>query len=237
MTLYRLDKLIADSGAFSRREAKELVRSGRVRINGSVASSFEEKFDPASSELYIDGERVRCERLRYYMLNKPAGLLSATEDRDQKTVLDLFPADLRGLGLFCVGRLDKDTTGLLLITNDGTFSHRITSPRSKISKLYRVGVDDSLGQEDIAAFKEGMLLADGTKCLPARLHIDPENKNEALVTIYEGKYHQVKRMFAARGKTVTSLERLAVGGLTLDSDLYQGEYRELTFEERENILA
>ena len=229
MTLTRLDKFISDCGAASRREIKPMIRAGRVTVNGAVASSPELKLDPELAVVTLDGKRLVYQKYHYYMLNKPAGILSATDDKKQSTVLDLFPPELRKLDLFPVGRLDKDTTGLLIITDDGDFAHRVISPKSGIVKLYRAETESPVTEEDAVAFREGVTLADGTKCLPAELHLQPDGS--CLVGVMEGKYHQVKRMLASRGKPVTALKRLAVGGLVLDGDLDEGEFRPLAEDE------
>ena len=231
----RLDKLLADSGTVSRSEAKLLVRAGRVTVNGAVARSADEKYDPETATVCVDGAELSCSARRYLMLYKPAGILSATEDAKQPTVLDLLPAQLRRQGLFPVGRLDKDTTGLLLLTNDGAFAHRVISPKQQVPKVYRAAVEGSLTQEDILAFAAGLTLGDGTVCLPARLEILRPDLGQ--VTVFEGKYHQVKRMFAARGKHVTALHRISVGGLELDAALAPGGFRELTSGELAAIFA
>ena len=225
MALTRLDKLIADSGFATRSEARALVRGGRVTVNGAPARSPEEKYDPATVELQVDGERLNCAPFRYFLLHKPAGVLSATEDARQQTVLDLLPPELRRLGLFPVGRLDRDTTGLLLLTNDGALAHRIISPKKHVPKVYRATVDAPLDAADIAAFARGLVLGDGTACLPAELEIHAPQVG--MVTVYEGKYHQVRRMFAARGKTVTALHRVSVGPLFLPPALGPGGVVEL----------
>lgn len=229
MALVRLDKLIADSGRASRREAKELVKAGRVRVDSIIASSVDMKVDGEISAVYIDGEALDYRKNRYIMMNKPNGVLSATEDKDQKTVIDLLPESLRKQELFPVGRLDKDTTGLLLLTNDGVFSHSIISPKRHIAKVYRAAVSGVLDASDVAAFEEGIVLSDGTKCMSARLEI--ERASVGIATVFEGKYHQVKRMFASRGKHVTALHRVSIGGLKLDTGLKSGEFRELSEEE------
>ncbi len=234
MALVRLDKLIADSGRASRREAKELVKAGRVRVDNMIASSAEMKVDGDVSTVYIDGESLDYRKNRYIMMNKPNGVLSATEDSQQKTVIDLLPESLRKQELFPVGRLDKDTTGLLLLTNDGVFSHNIISPKHHIAKVYRAAVTGVLDDDDIAAFEKGIVLSDGTECMSAKLEI--ERPSVGLATVYEGKYHQVKRMFASRGKHVTALHRLSIGGLSLDQKLRSGEFRELSEEEISKIF-
>jgi len=189
MAAVRLDKLIADSGLASRREAKELIKKGKVRVDSSIAASGDIKVDPDISEIYIDGQRIDYKKHRYIMMNKPNGVLSATEDAGQETVIDLLPESLRKQELFPVGRLDKDTTGLLLLTNDGGFSHSIISPKHHVAKVYRAAVTGVLDEEDIKAFREGISLSDGTKCMSAGLRI--ERPSVGIATVYEGKYHQV----------------------------------------------
>lgn len=229
MPSMRLDKFIADCSIASRKEIKQMIKSGRVAVDGAVAASPEQKVDPQLCTVSVDGERLNYARYRYYMLNKPAGVLSATDDGKQKTVLDLVTPEMRKMELFPVGRLDKDTTGLLLLTNDGDFAHRIISPRSGIVKTYHAVTEGSVNEEDIKAFKDGVTLADGTKCLPAELILLPDGS--CFVKVMEGKYHQVKRMLASRRKPVTELERIAIGSVELDISLKRGEFRELTPDE------
>lgn len=229
MALTRLDKVLADLGLGSRKELKELIRGGHVRIDGAVCLKPEQKLDPERQKLSVDGEELLVRRLRYFMLDKPAGVVTATEDREQKTVLDLLPPELRRLGLFPVGRLDKDTSGLLLLTNDGEFAHRVISPKSCVEKRYYADIDGEVTQEDVEAFANGLLLRDGTACLPAGLKRAGERA--CYVTVTEGKYHQVKRMLASRGKPVQTLRRLSIGALVLDESLGTGGIRELTQED------
>lgn len=224
--LTRLDKLIVDSGLYSRSEARVLIRDGRVTAGGVVVARAETKFDPELTQIAVDGNPLRCDRLRYFMLNKPAGILSATEDKKARTVLDLLPRELRGLGLFPVGRLDKDTTGLLLLTNDGDFAHRVISPKSCVAKLYHAWTETPVEAADELEFSRGILLRDGTQCLPARL--ERLEDGSCLVSVMEGKYHQVKRMLASCGHPVTALRRLKIGKLGLDESLSEGDTRELT---------
>ena len=234
MALERLDKLLASTGRWSRKEVKDLVRQGRVLVNGRPVLRSEEKWEPTETELTVDGQRVDCAPFVYLMLHKPAGLLSATEDRDQRTVLDLLPQHLRRRALFPVGRLDKDTEGLLLLTNDGPLAHALLAPGRHVDKVYYVEVDGWLDQQDRRAFQAGVTLADGTVCQPADLTVlDPPS--QGLVTLREGKYHQVKRMLAARGKPVTYLKRLSMGPLTLDPALPAGAWRPLTPEEKASL--
>lgn len=221
----RLDKFLCDLGAGSRREARERIRAGRVRVDGRAVTAPETKLDPASALVTLDGERLVWAAHHYYMLNKPAGVLSATEDRAQRTVLDLLPPELRRLGLFPVGRLDRDTRGLLLLTDDGDFAHRVISPKCAVEKRYYALVEGELSGEDAAAFEKGLVLGDGTSCRPARLEL--LGGGACIVTLTEGKYHQVKRMLASRGAPVRELKRLSIGALALPEELAEGELREL----------
>ena len=225
----RLDKLLTSTGRWSRSEAKRLVKEGRVLVNGHMAASPEEKYDPETVSLAVNGEAVPLRRFVYVMLHKPAGVLSATEDGRGKTVLELLPPEYRKRGLFPVGRLDKDTEGLLLLTDDGALAHELLSPKKHVDKVYYARVEGELTEADSRAFAEGMTLGDGLVCLPAGLEIlTAGEKSEALVTLREGKFHQIKRMLAARGKPVVYLKRLSMGTLRLDETLPKGGWRELT---------
>ena len=226
----RLDKIISATGKKSRREVREMVRQGRVLVDGKPAPAADMKVDPQAAVILLDGEPLGYEKFTYVMLHKPAGVLTATEDRRQETVLDLLPPELRRRALSPVGRLDKDTEGLLLLTNDGQLAHRLLSPKSNVDKVYYARVDGALEPGDIAVFAAGMTLGDGLECLPAGLEI--LSPTEALVTLREGKFHQVKRMLAARGKPVLYLKRLSMGRLRLDPALAPGAWRMLTEEER-----
>ena len=228
----RLDKLLAGTGKWSRWEVKALVRQGLVRVDGRLAASAEDKLDPAAAIITVAGETISLCRFTYVMLHKPAGVLTATEDRKQPTVLDLLPPELRRIGLAPVGRLDKDTEGLLLLTNDGELAHRLLSPKYHVDKRYFARVDGELSAADAEAFARGMTLGDGLECLPAGLEVLPDRV--CIVTLREGKFHQVKRMLAARGAPVVYLKRLSMGPLTLDDSLAAGAYRLLRAEE---ILA
>ena len=225
----RLDKLLAGTGKWSRREVKALVRQGLVRVDGRLAASAEDKLDPAAAIITVAGETISLCRFTYVMLHKPAGVLTATEDRKQPTVLDLLPPELRRIGLAPVGRLDKDTEGLLLLTNDGELAHRLLSPKYHVDKRYLARVDGELSAADAEAFARGMTLGDGLECLPAGLEVLPDRV--CVVTLREGKFHQVKRMLAARGAPVLYLKRLSMGPLTLDDSLAAGAYRLLRAEE------
>ena len=228
----RLDKLLAGTGKWSRREVKALVRQGLVRVDGRLAASAEDKLDPAAAIITVAGETISLRRFTYVMLHKPAGVLTATEDRKQPTVLDLLPPELRRIGLAPVGRLDKDTEGLLLLTNDGELAHRLLSPKYHVEKRYFARVDGELSAADAEAFARGMTLGDGLECLPAGLEVLPDRV--CIVTLREGKFHQVKRMLAARGAPVLYLKRLSMGPLVLEDSLAAGAYRLLRAEE---ILA
>lgn len=232
----RLDKLLASTGRWSRSEGKRLVREGRVYANGRAAASPEERYDPETVALAVDGEPVRLQKFVYLMLHKPAGVLSATEDGRGRTVLDLLPAEYKKRGLFPVGRLDKDTEGLLLLTDDGALAHELLAPKKHVDKVYYARVEGTLTQDDCAAFAAGMTLPDGLSCLPAGLELlSAGAESEALVTLREGKFHQIKRMLAARGKPVTYLKRLSMGALKLDEALAPGQWRELTAEELQRL--
>ena len=225
----RLDKVLAGTGRWSRREVKLLVRQGLVRLNGAAAVSAEEKCDPETAVITVNGETVVLRRFTYVLLHKPGGVLTATEDRRQETVMELLPQELRRVGLAPVGRLDKDTEGLLLLTNDGELTHRLLSPKYHVDKRYFARVDGHLTAAHAEAFAKGMTLGDGLKCLPARLEILPDSG--CIVTVREGKFHQVKRMLAACGAPVVYLKRLSMGPLVLGDELGRGEHRMLRDEE------
>ena len=233
----RLDKIIASQGKYSRSEVKKLVKSGRITLNGTVVKSSDIKTDE-SAEIAIDGVALNYKKHIYIMLNKPQGVISATEDRTQKTVLDLVPKELYRGGLFPAGRLDGDTTGFVLITDDGDFAHRILSPKNHIMKTYHATLRDELSEDDIRRFKEGLTLGDGTECMEAHVRVlESGESNVAEIKICEGKYHQVKRMFASIGNKVIALRRVKMGGLELDGSLSEGECREITAEEIKLLLA
>ena len=232
----RLDKLLAATGRWSRREVKDLVRQGRVELDGQPAAAAEVKIDPAAADIRVDGEALSYGRplpgegkLVYLMLHKPAGVLSAARDSRQKTVLDLLPPELRRRGLSPVGRLDKDTEGLLLLTNDGALAHRLLSPKSHVDKVYYARTRGTPTAADAARLAAGLTLPDGLACLPAHLRVT--GNGEVLLTLREGKFHQAKRMLAACGTPVTYLKRLSMGPLSLDETLRPGEFRHLTQEE------
>lgn len=231
MSKIRMDKLLADSGLWSRKEAKELLRQGRVRRNDKVEKDAAAKVDPQNESIFVDGNLLQWSKFHYIMLYKPENVLTATEDRRQKTVLDLLPKEYSNL--FPVGRLDKDTTGLLLLTDDGELAHQLLSPKKHVDKVYLAQIDGNIDAEDVLAFQQGITLSDGTVCLPAEL----ESLGQGLcqVTLREGKFHQVKRMLAQREKPVLKLKRLSMGGLSLDIGMKPGDFRVLTTEEVENL--
>ena len=208
----------------TRSEAKNLIKTGKVFIDGTKVSSPDLKFDECKAAVTVNGQEITYEKHVYFMLNKPAGLVSATKD-ESATVIDLFKGENRK-GLFPVGRLDKDTVGLLIITDDGDLAHRLMSPRHHVDKTYKVGIRSSLSNSDIEALEKGLDIGEGETTGPATVKvIDPET---ILLTISEGKYHQVKRMLEAVGNKVLTLKRISIGSVTLDESLKEGEYRRLT---------
>ena len=225
----RLDKVIANRGVASRREVKALVRQGRVLVDGVPAAAPDMKVAAETAVITVDGMTLGSERHIYLLLHTPAGVLTATEDKRQPTVLDLIPQEWRRRDLAPVGRLDKDTEGLLLLTDDGELTHRLLSPKYHVDKVYYARVEGVPDEQDAAAFAEGLLLGDGLQCLPAKL--EPLGGGECLVTLREGKFHQVKRMLASRGKPVQYLKRLSMGPLRLEPELAAGQCRLLTEEE------
>lgn len=227
----RLDKLLGHCGWGTRRQLKELCKGGHVLVNDRCCTDSAAKVDPLHDVIQVDGTIVCYEERYYLMLHKPQGVLSATEDRFTKTVLDLLPQQYQGANIFPVGRLDKDTTGLLLLTNDGIWAHRITSPKKHINKIYEAAVDGCIPDHIEEIFQAGIVLADGLQCLPAHAVATSEHTLE--ITVQEGKFHQVKRMCAAVGLTVTALHRRSIGALTLDASLEPGQYRRLTDEEKD----
>ncbi|MBR2929123.1 MAG: rRNA pseudouridine synthase [Oscillospiraceae bacterium] len=233
----RIDKLVASSGKYTRSEVKKLIRAGLVLVDGIAVRSGDEKADPETVEIRVKGEVLTWRRFTWLMMNKPAGLLSATEDGRQKTVLDLLPQELQRQELFPVGRLDKDTEGLLLLTNDGATAHELLSPKKHVDKVYYTRTAGWLTEADCQRFREGIHLDDGLDCLPAELEIiTAGEESEAYVTLREGKFHQVKRMLAYCGKPVLYLKRVSMGNLTLDPALEKGCYRFLT-EDEVNLLC
>ena len=233
--MMRLDKYLAERTGMTRSESRKAITKGRVMVAGKICRKADTQLDETAAQIALDGAPLAGEYKKYVyiMLNKPAGVLTATRDPRKPTVVDAMPEDWKRRGLFPVGRLDKDTTGLLLLTDDGTFAHKVISPKSHVSKLYEAVVDGTPCEADFAAFREGIVLRDGTQCLPAEL-IDLGG-GRVQVEVFEGKYHQVKRMLGSRQMSVLQLKRLRIGGLWLDGSLAEGEYRRLTPEEIEKI--
>ena len=234
--LQRLDKLIASQGKYSRREVQELIKSGAVKVNGITVRDRGAKSDDEKDIISVNGEQLDFQRFVYLMLNKPKGVVSATNDRNEKTVIDLVPKEYKGRNLFPAGRLDITTMGFVLITDDGDFAHRILSPKNHIEKTYEARLAERVTNEQLKAVCEGIELKDGTKCLPAKVTVI-EDSDEPLVEIKicEGKYHQIKRMFAAAGNGVIGLKRTQMGGLMLDPSLKEGECRLLDAHEVQMI--
>lgn len=225
----RLDKILTERGFGSRKEVQRLIRSGAVTVNGETVKKPDTKVDLRRDAVTASGKAVDADKLIYIMMNKPGGVVSATRDNRDKTVLDILPDEYKRPNLFPAGRLDKDTEGLLIITNDGDFAHKMLSPGKKVYKQYIARLDQEVTEETIAAFKNGIVFKDGTKCLPAELTIrEKEGKNTAIVKICEGKFHQVKKMFATCGLQVVHLKRISIGNLYLDSNLTIGSCKLLT---------
>ena len=224
----RLDKFLSDSGAGTRSQVKQILKAGRVTVDGAVVTDGSRKIDPAATSVFLDGNLLGGKRRVVVMLNKPEGFVTATEDKKERTVMELLPPELRAMDLKPVGRLDKATEGLLLFTNDGELLHRLISPKRQVPKVYFARHEGCATEADVAAFHEGITLANGEKCLSAVLN--PMGEGESLVTVCEGKYHQVRRMMASRNLPVIYLERRQEGPLVL-GDLGRGEVRELTEEE------
>ncbi len=228
----RLDKYLADMNIGTRAKVKEYIKKGKVQINGQVQKKPEVKVNIYEDEIVVDGKQVKYISYEYYMLHKPKGVVSATQDKKDMTVVDLIFGKNRK-DLFPVGRLDKDTEGLLLITNDGELAHKLLSPKKHIEKTYFARVQGKVTMEDVQKFRDGIDIGEEKLTLPAKLSILEEGAvSQVEVTIVEGKFHQVKRMFAAIGKPVLYLKRLSMGPLTLDENLKKGEYRPLTEKEK-----
>ena len=221
----RLDKFLCDSGAGTRSQVKVILKGGRVTVDGVVERDNSRKIDPQKQIVCLDGERLGGWQRLVVMLNKPAGFVTATEDPTDRTVMELLPAELKNKDLKPVGRLDKQTEGLLLFTNDGDLLHKLISPKNEVPKINYARHEGQAGEEDVAVFAAGLTLRDGSECLPAKL--EPLGTGESLITVCEGKYHQVRRMMAARGMTVEYLERRQEGFLVL-GDLPRGQTRLLT---------
>lgn len=228
----RLDKVIGSQTEYSRKDIKELVRKKRVMVNNEIVLKSDIKIDPNTDIISIDNKEIKVKEYIYLMLNKPKGYVSATEDKNDKTVLDLVPQEYRHRDLFPAGRLDKDTTGLMIITDDGTFAHNILSPGKHISKTYNVTIDIPMTEEMVQGFKDGVMLIDG-ECKTASLEIT--GTHTGIVILTEGRYHQIKRMFGCYKAKVIELERIAMGNFYLLEDLKLGECREFTENELKKV--
>ena len=226
----RLDKIVASMTGGSRKDARGMVLRGRVSVNGKVSGNIAQKVDPKTDDISVDGQSLTYKKYVYIMINKPKGILSASNDKSRETVVDLVKPDFPRDGLFPVGRLDKDTTGLLIITDDGDFGHKVISPKSLIEKEYLVTLDKPITAEDIKVLEAGVTLADGTVCRPAKVR-QTERENVVSMAITEGKYHEIKRMLGVVGIGVNELERIRIGSLCKDDKLDVGQYRELTEED------
>mgnify|MGYP000811111364 FL=1 len=234
--LQRLDKLIASQGRFSRREVQELIKNGDVKVNGITVRDRGAKSDDEKDIICVNGEQLDFQRFVYIMLNKPKGVVSATNDKNEKTVIDLVPKEFKGRNLFPAGRLDITTTGFVLVTDDGDFAHRILSPKNHIEKTYEARLAESVTEGQLEAVRNGIELKDGTKCLPAKVTVLADGEKPLVeIKICEGKYHQIKRMFAAAGNGVIELKRTQMGRLTLDPSLKEGECHLLDAHEVQKI--
>ncbi|MCM8901281.1 rRNA pseudouridine synthase [Caldicoprobacter algeriensis] len=232
MAKIRLDKLLAHSGIGTRKQVKKFIRKGLVTVNGKAVRDAGTIVDTKHDEIFIGNEKIKYRDLIYIMMNKPKGVITSTYDPAERTVIDLLPPELTAVDPFPVGRLDKDTEGLLLITNDGELAHQLLSPKKNVVKKYYAQIQGIVDENDVKAFKEGIILEDGYKTLPAGLEIlRAADVSEVYVYLKEGKYHQIKRMFKMLDKQVVYLKRIAMGGLILDERLKPGEWRELTEEE------
>lgn len=234
--MIRLDKFLSEASPYSRRDVRGLVKRGAVAVNGVPAKAPDMKVNENQDVICVNGEHVIYRKFIYLMMNKPQGYLSATEDDRDPVVVDLLPEEYRHFSPFPVGRLDKDTEGLLLLTNDGQFDHELMSPRKNLFKRYYAELDKPAVEEDITCFASGMEFKEFT-AKPARLEIDPDDPRKVFVEIAEGKYHQVKRMCERVGKTVIFLKRVAIGPLQLDETLAAGQVRELTQEEYALLMS
>ena len=231
-TRQRIDKILSNMGYGTRKEVKELISGGLVEIDGIVVKEPGQQVMADSQEIKVGGRKLLYKDFIYIMMNKPQGVISATEDSREKTVIDLLPDEFKAFKPFPVGRLDKDTEGLLLLTNDGQLAHRLLSPKKHVPKTYMAKVAGRVSEEDVEAFGKGVILEDGYKTMASKLEILVRGSISLVeVTIYEGKLHQVKRMFQAVGKEVIFLKRISMGELKLDETLEPGEYRELNEEE------
>ncbi len=232
----RLDQFLSTQCAISRKQARQQIRMGAATVDGSLVDKPDMQLNPQKQQVTLHGKPVVYRPFEYLILNKPKQVVCATEDKQHQTVLELVPKELFRRGLFPAGRLDGDTTGLVLLTDDGAFAHRLLSPRRHVDKTYRVCLSSSISPDDIQTLEAGAVLSDGSTCKPAELSmVRAGDRPELLVILQEGKYHQIKRMFASVGNRVTELERIAIGALTLDPALQRGACRRLSDEERARL--
>jgi len=233
----RIDKILSNLGHGTRKEVKALLKKGKVEIDGVIVSDNAMKVDPDKVIIKVAGEEINYRKYIYLIMNKPSGVVSATIDKHDETVIDLIDQEYRAFSPFPIGRLDKDTVGLLLITNDGELNHKLIAPKNHVDKVYYAEINKFVDEGDVAIFKKGVVIDDGYKCMPAALEVLNANENgsEVMVTIQEGKFHQVKRMFESVDKKVVFLRRVSFGPLKLDENLGEGQCRELS-EEEINLL-
>ena len=236
MPLIRLDKFISERTEFSRSQIKQLAAKGQITLNGCAVKKSDTKIDPDCDSVSVSGREITAQRFRYILLNKPEGYVCSTNSNDGPSVLELIPPELRTKGLFPAGRLDKDSLGALLVTDDGELAHKMLSPKSHIPKIYIVKLDRPFKNKYIDIFKNGIILADGETCLPAKVRMAENSDKLAFVELTEGKYHQVKRMFAAVGNHVEVLMRISLGGLVLPETLGFGDCIELLHKDVENLF-
>lgn len=227
----RLDRFLSVTGTLSRSESKKAVRKGRVFVSGVCAKTSDIEVDPDTDKITLDGRVIEYRRFTYIILNKPEGYVSATDDAKERTVLELLPDELRKFNLFPCGRLDKYTLGLMLITDDGELSHKLLAPKSHVEKSYRFGSERGVGEEERVKLENGVYIQGGYLTKPAKLTLDSEGASSGVITIREGKYHQIKQMFEATSNKITYLERISFGPLTLDEKLKRGEWRFLREDE------
>lgn len=227
----RLDKIISSQMNISRNDARSLIKNGLVSVDGKFCTDIGSKFDADNANIVVDGKEISYKEFIYIMMNKPQGVVSATRDPKIKTVVDIVPENLKRKNLFPAGRLDKDTVGFMLITDDGDFAHRILSPSRHVPKTYIAHLRDRLSEESRQILENGAVLSDGTECMDATVKMLDESMKVAEITIREGKYHQIKRMFASVGNEVVFLKRISIGNLYLDETLKEGESREITEKE------
>ncbi|MBX4266490.1 16S rRNA pseudouridine(516) synthase [Clostridium estertheticum] len=233
----RIDKILSNLGHGTRKEVKALLKKKKVEVDGVIATDSAMKVDPEKAVIKVSGDEINYRKYIYLVMNKPSGVVSATVDRNDETVIDLIDEQYRAFKPFPIGRLDKDTVGLLLITNDGELNHKLIAPKNHVDKVYYAEINKFIDASDINTFKKGVVIDDGYKCMPAELEVLTANENgsEVMVTIQEGKFHQVKRMFESVNKNVMFLRRISFGPLKLDEDLVEGQCRELS-EDEINLL-